>query len=705
MTIPTGIKIGIDVGGTFTHAVAVDTRNHQLLGKVRIPTTHRAELGVASGVVQSLQELLRVTGLEPQQIQLIAHSTTQATNALLEGDVATVGIIALSSRLLGWVTQMQTRVRDVELSPGQYLPTCHGWLSTDGGVNVGDLAALVTSLQGQGAQVFAVSGAFAVDDPHPEQQVVAWLRQQGYLATAGCELSQLYGLGLRTRTAVINAAILPRMLETANRTEQAVRALGMTAPVMIMRSDGGIMDIAEMRQRPILTILSGPAAGVAAALGYARVSQGLFLDVGGTSTDISVILQGRPQVKTAEVGGKRLYLKALDVRTLGIAGGSVPRLQKHRVVDVGPRSAHIANLQYMSFTDQTPEPGDWGCQTLTAQHYLAVAAGGQPAWTFTPTDAALVLGLLGEQSLSEAAKARVTWLAAALGVTPTALAQRVLDLASRKVQRVIERLIAEYELERRTLVLVGGGGAAGALVPYVARTMGLQYWLAPDAEVIAAIGVALGLIQETIERSLVNPTPADVRQLRQEVVQAVTRMGAHPATISVRVEVDQRQQKVTATGTGALELQTRTELAPQSPAESLAGVAASFGCRADQVKLVAAVGDYTVYQRHTVRWWQSLYPPVRVSHRHGVIVLQLQRAVVDTTTVGQLIATLTHQLDTHKTYGDGGELYPAVWVILPERIIDFSGLVTPNQIISLVNLELEAYPENLEVILLLAVKV
>ncbi len=704
MTTPAGIKIGIDVGGTFTHAVAVDTLSHQLLGKVRVPTTHRAALGVAEGVVQSLQELLRVTGLEPAQIQLIAHSTTQATNALLEGDVATVGIIALSSRLLGWVTQAQTRVRDVELAPGQFLPTCHGWLATDGGVNGADLERLVTALQSQGAQVFAVSGAFAVDDPAAEQQVVAWLRQRGFLATAGCELSQLYGLGLRTRTAVINAAILPRMLETANRTEQAVRASGITAPVMIMRSDGGVMGIAEMRQRPILTILSGPAAGVAAALGYARVSQGLFLDVGGTSTDISVILQGRPQVKTAEVGGKRLYLKALDVRTLGIAGGSVPRLQGNRLVDVGPRSAHIANLQYMSFTDTALAPDQWQRQTLTSQHYLAVAEGGQPAWTFTPTDAAVVLGLLADPTLDEAGKTRVTWLAADLGMTPTTLAQRVLDLASRKVQRVIERLIAEYELERDSVVLVGGGGGAGALVPYVAQKMGLPHWLAPDAEVIAAIGVALGLIQETIERSVVNPTPAEVRQLRQEVVRAVTRMGAHPATIRVRVEVDQRQQKIIATGTGALELQTRREGSAPEPTHLLTLAAQSLGCRKEQVQLVAVQGDYRIYQRQASRWGQG-YPPVRVIHRDGVIVLQLRRAVVHATTVGQGIAMLPDLLNTHKTYGDGGELYPALWVLLPERILDFSGLVTPAQIVALVTLELETYGADVEMILLLAVNV
>ncbi|MEN9213813.1 MAG: hydantoinase/oxoprolinase family protein [Gloeomargarita sp. DG_1_6_bins_138] len=704
MTSPTGIKIGIDVGGTFTHAVAVDTASQQLLGKVRIPTTHRAELGVAAGVVQALQELLQVTGLNPGQIQLIAHSTTQATNALLEGDVATVGIIALSRRLLGWVTQAQTRVRDVELSPGQFLPTCHGWLSTDEGVDWLALERLVATLRAQGAQVFAVSGAFAVDDPSAEQQVVAWLRAQGYLATAGCELSQLYGLGLRTRTAVINAAILPRMLATANCTEQAVRASGITAPVMIMRSDGGIMSIEEMRQRPILTILSGPAAGVAAALGYARISEGLFLDVGGTSTDVSVILHGRPQVKTAEVAGKRLYLKALDVRTLGIAGGSVPRLKGNRVVDVGPRSAHIANLQYISFTETAADPADWQRQLLTAQHYLAVAEGGQPAWTFTPTDAAMVLGLWGQQTLTEAGKRRVHWLAESLGLTPTALAERVLALASRKVQRLLERLMAEYELERRTVVLVGGGGGAGALVPYVAQKMGLQYWLAPDAEVIAAIGVALGLIQETIERSIVNPTPGDVRQLRQEVLQAVMRMGAHPATITVRVEVDQRQQKITAIGTGALELQSRRELAPLTPAQRLARAAQSFGCPTEQVMPVAELGDYGIYQRQASPWWRPPYPAVRVVHREGVVVLQLRRAVVVPATVGQWGQILDPLLQTHKTYGDGGELYPAVWVLLPERILDFSGLVTPAQILTLANLELESYGEETELILLLDVK-
>jgi len=292
------VRIGIDVGGTFTKAVVIDNETLEIIGKSSVLTTHSAPEGVAKGVIYVFQRALEDFRIDPRNVVFLAHSTTQATNALLEGDLASVGIIGMGSGGFGgMLAKSQTAVGNVPLVTGRTLKAHHTFLNAEK-LTAEKARRAITELLGKGAEVIVASDAFSVDNPSNETLVMEVAQELGLPATGGHDISKLYGLTTRTRTAVINAAILPKMLETANMTEESVRKAGIEAPLMIMRGDGGVMDVHEMRKRPILTMLSGPSATVAGALMYLRVSDGVFFEVGGTSTNIGVIRNGKPTIKS-----------------------------------------------------------------------------------------------------------------------------------------------------------------------------------------------------------------------------------------------------------------------------------------------------------------------------------------------------------------------------------------------------------------------
>src|SRR5437879_1486411 len=496
-------------------------------------------------------------------------------------------------------------------------------------------------------RVIVASDAFSVDDPAAEQQVMAVARELGLPATGGHEITKLYGLTIRTRTAVINASILPRMMETADLTHASVRAAGITSPLMIMRGDGGVMDLGEVQKRPILTLLSGPAASVAGALMYLRVSDGIFFEVGGTSTNIGVIRGGLPTVAFAEVGGHRTYISSLDVRVLGIAGGSMVRVAGDRIVDVGPRSAHIAGLPYAAF--QAPEsivdpvlefvqprPGDPG-------DYVAVRLRDGRRVAVTTTDAANVLGVVkpGDYSSGsvEAAQRAMAPLAARLGVPVEEAARRILDTAVAKITPTIERLVAEYALERDQITLVGGGGGASALIPHAAATLGLDYRIATNAEVISSIGVALAMVRDSVERVLPNPKPEELLAIRAEAREAVIRGGAHPGTVQVHVEVNAQTQRVRATAWGATQMRARDLRQALGEEEAREVAAQSLRVAPGVVRLAARTSRHYVFTADVVEralWmFRSTRHPVRVVDRAGFIKVQRADALVRETTAAR----------------------------------------------------------------------
>ncbi|HET9097766.1 MAG TPA: hydantoinase/oxoprolinase family protein [Candidatus Baltobacteraceae bacterium] len=702
------LRLGIDVGGTFTDVVAVDAQSRTVAARVKVPTTHTAPEGVAAGIIAGIEALFAQSGIAASEVAFIAHSTTQATNALLEGDVANVGVLGLLDGF-GPLARMQMRFPRLQLAPGVPFETAFAFARAGEGAH-----QALQSLRSGGAQAIAVTQAFSVDRPQAETAAAADARALGLYATAGHEVSSMYGLRARTRTAALNAAILPKMVRTARMTDDAVKRATISAPLMVMRSDGGVMDVREMERRPILTLLSGPAAGVAGALLHENVTDGIFIEVGGTSADCSAIRAGMPQMRPARVGGHRTMLRTLDVRTLGIAGGSMIRVNEHNIIDVGPRSAHIAGLKYASFVEPQLFEGAKIQHIRPTEHdtpdYVAIVAADGTRVALTPTCASNMLGYVPEHAFArgnaQSARRGFEVLAQYLQADPKQLARDLLDIASAKVIAAVDELIADYELDRQTLVVVGGGGGAAALVPYVAQRSGVEFRLARDAEVISPIGVALALVREVVERTIADPRPDDIVRIRREAQDAVVAAGASPERVEVAVEIDTQRNLVRATASGASELAESAAHRIDEPAELAAAAAALFRAGPDELREVAATEGLLVYER--VRTLRGRFGRVRtmrdlrVLDRSGVGRLALRDAFVRQVRAGAALDELRAAVEEATAFGDVGRALPDIYVLHGARIADFSGLASAEQAAALAEEELAGRAPEAPVVIVTA---
>lgn len=704
------IRVGIDVGGTFTDAVAVDATTLELLGQVKVPTSHHHEDGVAHGIVEALDRLLAETGRAPEDVAFLAHGTTQATNALLEGDVATVGLIGIGAGPAAALTRRLAALGRLELTPGKTLPLVYAHVTDPDDAESVRRAA--TALAQDGAQVLVATEAFSVDRPEGEQAVVAAARSAGLPLTAAHEITSLYGLHKRTRTAVVNAAILPRMLATADLVDRSITKAGVSSPLMVMRCDGGVMSLDEMRRRPLLTVLSGPAAGVAGALMQERISEGVFLETGGTSTDISVVRRGRVAVQHATILGKKSYLNALDVRTVGVGGGSMVRIGGGKVTGVGPRSAHIAGLPYACFATLD----DLRDATLTTvrpmsddpEDYAVLdAAGGR--FALTMTCAANALGRVPEgdfaRSDQEVARAALAPLAEALGVDTATAAGLLLDAGTAQVKKVVDTMIRDYRLDKDTALLVGGGGGAASVTPHLAETCGLEGRIARHSEVISPIGVALALVREQIERTIPGAGQEQILAVRAEAEAAVIAQGAAADGVEVEVTVDPQTSTVRAVATGATELRTQDRAHRADEAERLRTAAASLKCDPSLVEVLATTSAHTVYGTEVRRTLRATRHPVRIVDADGVIRLHVPDARVETTRVADAAEVLAKLVRETTSYGDGGVRAPAVRLLLGSRIADLSGVLDPQSLLALARSELGSRTADEQVVAVLEVRI
>ncbi|MGH9979438.1 MAG: hydantoinase/oxoprolinase family protein, partial [Nitrososphaeraceae archaeon] len=431
---------------------------------------------------------------------LISHSTTQAVNALLEGDTAKVGIIGMGVSLEKSNIVKRTHIKDITLDGNgkKYIKTSYRYLDTSAYLCEERVRSLILELVREGAQVLVISEAYGVDDPSNEDFVenIAKSSIMGSDAKkvpviAAHDLTGIYGLEIRTMTAVINASILPKAASTAKVVEYVVREkLGISkkTSIKVMKGDGGVTDIDAFETKPIITVLSGPAASVAGALLHLRVLNGVFVEVGGTSTNVCVIKDGKPKVNYAIIVQHPTCIRSLDVRVVNVAGGSIVMLSKdkRKILDVGPRSAHIAGLEYSCFAEPNelhggtiirfkPEVEDDSVLRLTPNTYESNISDGEQSMIYavikgrgrtgelgkmenaegklfaiTTTCAANALGLISDDDYAkgnaESAKIALSILARETGTSTENAAKQILDIATDKILHIIDPMLKEYAL-------------------------------------------------------------------------------------------------------------------------------------------------------------------------------------------------------------------------------------------------------------------
>lgn len=548
--------IGIDTGGTYTDAVLLDLSTHEVLQTAKVPTTHQ---DLRQGVGQALAAVLQSGAVPAAAIELVAVSTTLATNAVLEDRGASVGFIAV-----GFASPLQLPVLAQHYVPGGH---------TIGGRELEplDLEALlegVTVMRRCGVDTYAVCAAMSMDNNTHEQvaaRAIAMVDPKPVFCSHSC--SDKPGFKDRAATVVLNARLMPVMQRFAEGVAQSMRELGLDCPARIIRGDAGHLPLADGPLQAASTVGSGPAATTWFGIATGGLQQALVVDVGGTSTDVTLLRDGHPVLSTdgARIGEWDTHVQSVQMYTAAVGGDSHAYVGSAGRLRVGPRRV----LPLCMAGPELPDPLSWLGTELhgkcllpapperldpesaenpivrflqehgpatpetvrealrfssadmerrldhLARHQALTECG------FTPTDA---LHALGRLALRDAGPALAG--ARALSRVLHIKGEEVCDIVVGRAQALIEDAILRYMLRQEAgngmggilekrrdfkqlrlhftlgLPLIGVGAAAGALLPGVADTLGCELFFPEYYQVGNALGaLLLAATPENADRS------------------------------------------------------------------------------------------------------------------------------------------------------------------------------------------------------------
>lgn len=332
------IFLGVDTGGTYTDAVILDDAANRVLGKAKALTSRH---DLAIGIGQAVDAALAAAGVAAGEVALVSLSTTLATNALVEGQGARVALV-----FIGFGDNDLSRGGLSEALKGDPVIALTGG-HTHAGAEAAplDLVALEEGLRTLADQVsgYAIASSFATRNPGHEIAARDLVRRlTGSPVTCSHELSANLNGPKRALTAVLNARLIGMIDHLVAACERHLAQLGIDAPLMVVRGDGALISAAMVRERPIETILSGPAASIVGARWLTGASDALVSDIGGTTTDVALLRHGLPEIdpEGARVGGFRTMVEAVAMRTSGLGGDSEVHLVTEGLaggLHLGPR--------------------------------------------------------------------------------------------------------------------------------------------------------------------------------------------------------------------------------------------------------------------------------------------------------------------------------------------------------------------------------
>ena len=539
-------RLGVDVGGTFTDLLLFQEETGDFWRHKTPSTPHDSSEGILNGV----DAICEKAGITPAEVEVFLHGTTVATNAVLEGKGARVGLIVtegyrqimqiarsfVPGGLAGWIVWPKPR----PLAALEDTVEIRGRMTAQGKelrpIDDDDIRAALNRLKDHGVEALTVSLMNAYLNGAHEARVAelaAEIMPDIPVSLSHVVLPEMQEYE-RTLTTVANAAVRPVVGRYVRNLRDRLRGAGMAGKLSLLRSDGGLMSSEKSEEHPVSLLMSGPAGGVTGAIWVGRnagIRNILTLDVGGTSTDVALIenLEAR-RVRTTEVGHLSVRASALDVKTVGAGGGSiayVPELTG--ALRVGPQSAGAV-----------PGPVAYG------------KGGAQP----TVTDANVVLGYLPEALLGgsfkldkEGATTTVQTIADALGIDLYAAARGIIDIANENMFGALRMISVQQGYDPRDFALMGFGGAGPLHVNAVARLMGSWPAVSPVSPgVLCALGDATTRMRTESARSFSRlasqTTLADLTAILDEMAAQtrgeLEREGIAPDDVTIQFEIDIR---------------------------------------------------------------------------------------------------------------------------------------------------------------------